>query len=267
MHRFVQIVSLIAVGCLGGGSSAFAAPQILALVETPEPVPLVCFKGLCRAEFSTLCLQKDRDIPSPNTAYRPVDPASVVLVLRRADGGTSRIKDHRGLRFVVRRSYVSVTVEIPEAEIAPSGALGAGVEIAPLATLIPVPTLGDNIPLTVAEIAEATGPFRVAARQAVSRQQTTIRAAHATNRMANAMLKTPAENHVAQNALWNRVAGSLPGGRGSAGVERAAAIVRTCQSFQEKQGAEGFRGCLQNQHDQLLFGVNQTYWNRNDAGS
>ncbi len=64
-----------------------------------------------------------------------------------------------------------------------------------------------------------------------------------------------------------RIAASLPGGRGTAGAEQAAKIVRVCQSYVEKQGLDGFRGCLQFRHDQLMFGVNQAYWHPNDIGS
>ncbi|NQV82192.1 MAG: hypothetical protein HQ494_00105 [Rhodospirillales bacterium] len=266
MRCFVQILCLTAGVCLGGISNAFAAPQILALVETPEPAPLVCAEGVCRAEFSTLCLQKDRDIPLPNTVYAPVDADRIILVLRRL-GGAVRVKGYAGLRFVVRRSYVSVTVEIAEAEIAQLGALDAGVEIGPLASLIPLPTPGDSLPITPEEIAEAAGPYRLAASRTVSRQTAVIQAARATNRLANAMLAEPTESHAAQNALWGKIAATLPGGRNTASAKQASTIVRTCQSFQEKQGASGFRGCLQFQHDQLMYGVNQTYWNHNDAGS
>ncbi len=271
MRRLFKIVALTAVACLGGVSGgisgAFAAPQILALVETPEPMPLVCAGGVCRAEVSTLCLQKQRDIPLPNTAYRPADAAKIVLVLRMADGGTVRVKGHPNLRFQVPRTYVSVTAEIPEAEIVRLGALGAAVEIAPLASLIPVPETGDTLPLTPGEIAKVTGALRMAAHRTVKRQETAILAARATNRLANAMLAEPAATHAAQNALWHRIAASLPGGRATAGAEQAAKIVRGCQSYEEKQGIEGFRGCLRFRHDQLMFGVNQTYWNRNDVGS
>jgi len=255
------------VAWLGGVSGAFAAPQILALAQTPEPTPLVCADDVCRAEFSTLCLQKERDIPLPGTAYQPEDPAKIVLVLRKSDGGIVRVEGHPGLRFQVPRTYVSVTVEIPEAEIVRLGALGAGVEIGPLTSLIPVTEPGDSMPLSLEEIAKVTGPFRMAAHRIAKRQKTTIQAALATNRLASAMRAEPAATHAAQNALWDRIAASLPGGRGTVGAEQAAKIVRTCQSYEEKQGMEEFLGCLQFQHDLIMFGVNSTYWNRSDAGS
>jgi len=89
----------------------------------------------------------------------------------------------------------------------------------------------------------------------------------ATNRLVNAMWAEPAATHAAQNALWTRIAGSLPEGRASAGAEQAAEIVRVCQSYEEKQGVEGFRGCLQFRHDQFMFGINHIYWHGNGIGS
>ncbi|MEE8214240.1 MAG: hypothetical protein V3R79_06615 [Alphaproteobacteria bacterium] len=267
MLRLFSIFSIAALAFLAGLPGAFAAPQILALVETPEPTPLVCAGGVCEAEFSTMCLQKDRDIPLPNIAYQPADAAKIVLVLRDAAGGTRRLAGHPEVRFTVPRTYVSARATIPEAALARLGAVGAAIEIGPLTSLIPIPEPGDTIPLTPKEIAKVTGPLRMAAYRAVKRQKTTIQAARATNRLANAMLAVPAATHEAQNALWEKVVDSMPEGRAAPGIEHAEKIIRTCQSYEEKQGIEGFRGCLQYRHDQLMFGINQTYWNRNDVGS
>ena len=267
MLRLFSISAIAVITFLAGLPGAFAAPQILALVETPVPTPLVCAGGVCEAEFSTVCLQKERDIPQPGTVYMPADKDGIVLVLRLADGGTRRLAGHPGIRFTVPRTYVSARATISEAEIVRLGAVKAAIQVRPLTSLIPVPEPGDTIPVTLEEIAKVTGPLRMAAHRAVKRQKTMIQAARATNRLANAMLAVPAATHEAQNALWDRIAASLPGGRGTAGAEQAAKIVRVCQSYEEKQGTEGFRGCLQYHHDQFMFGINQTYWNRNKVGS
>ena len=267
MLRLFSIFAIAAIAFLAGLPGAFAAPQILALVETPEPTPLVCVGGVCEAEFSTICLQKERDIPQPGTVYVPADKNGIVLVLRLADGGSRRLAGHPGIRFTVPRTYVSATAAIPESEIIRLGAESAAIEVGPLMSLIPAPYPGDTIPHTADEIAKVTGLLRMAAYRAVKRQKTTIQAARATNRLANAMLAVPAATHEAQNALWEKIVASLPGGGGTASAEQATRIVRVCQSYEEKQGTEGFRGCLQYRHDQLIFGINQIYWNRNDVGS
>ncbi|MEN8195700.1 MAG: hypothetical protein ABFS30_04185 [Pseudomonadota bacterium] len=50
-------------------AGAFAAPQILALLETDGPAPLICEDGKCSAEFSGFCLQKERPDPKYGTQY------------------------------------------------------------------------------------------------------------------------------------------------------------------------------------------------------
>ena len=42
-----------------------AAPQVLALLETDTPTALNCDAGVCKAEFTTYCLQRERDFPTP----------------------------------------------------------------------------------------------------------------------------------------------------------------------------------------------------------
>ena len=48
---------------------ARAAPQILDLVASAEPVTLTCRDGACTAEFSAFYLQKHRTAPRRRTAH------------------------------------------------------------------------------------------------------------------------------------------------------------------------------------------------------
>ncbi len=57
MHRVFRVFAIAFFAFFAGVSGAFAAPQILAVLATAEPVPLTCVKGVCKAEFSTMCLQ------------------------------------------------------------------------------------------------------------------------------------------------------------------------------------------------------------------
>jgi hypothetical protein len=77
MHRVFQVFAIALFASCAGASGAFAAPQILAVLATGEPVPLTCVKGVCEAEFSAMCLQWARAMPEPGTAYAPVDPGKI----------------------------------------------------------------------------------------------------------------------------------------------------------------------------------------------
>lgn len=267
MHRVFRFFSIAFVASLATVDGAAAAPQILALLETPTPTPLVCNGGVCEAEFSTMCLQRDREMPQPGTAYSPADPDAIVLVVTRADGSTARIQGHPGLRFSVPRTYVSATAVIGEAALERLGAVEAAVEVRPLASLIPAPEPGDRSPLTADEIAKVTGPLRMAARRAVLREKETIGAARVTGRIANGYLYDPAGTRDGREALWRKAAATQPGGPAAPGLARARRIFEVCQDYAETRGEQGFRGCLQHRHDYLMFGVNHTYWHRNDVGS
>lgn len=267
MHRVILYFSLVFVASLATVGGASAAPQILALLETPTPTPLVCAGGVCEAEFSTMCLQRDRDMPQPGTTYTSADPETIVLVVTRADGSTARIKGYPGLRFSVPRTYVSATIAIGEADLDRLGAVEAAVQVAPLASLVPAPEPGDRSPLTAEEIAKVTGPLRMAARRAVLREKETIGAARATGHLANAYFHDPTPTRDGREKLWRETAAAQPGGPAGPGLARARGIFEVCQDYAETQGEEGFRGCLQHRHDYLMFGINHTYWHRNDVGS
>ena len=70
---------------------AAAAPQILGMVATAEPMPLVCAGGTCSAEFSTFCLQDKRVPPRPGTAYTVAGGGGLTLVVTATDGSERRL--------------------------------------------------------------------------------------------------------------------------------------------------------------------------------
>ncbi len=265
MHRVLQIISAFVVATLTGISGALAAPQILALIETPEATPLACADGVCQAEFSTMCLQRSRDIPKPGTAYAPASAASVALVLTRADGSTIRVAGAPGLTFTTPNNYLSTVASIPETELARLGAVGAAVEIAPLASLLPVAVADDTNPLTADEIAQVTGSARLTAQRVLEHAGDTLSAVRVANRFANLLLVRPAPTPEAREALWREV---VAGGDGAApaGVARVENIIGTCQFYDEHRGFEGFRGCLRYRRDLMLDAINDVYWRRKDLG-
>lgn len=266
MHRVLQALSLFIVAMWTGISGAVAAPQILALVETPAPTPLNCVNGVCQAEFITMCLQKNRDIPRPGTVYEPASPESVVLTLTRADGTTARLAGAPGVKFVTPYRYLSVVASVPEAQLTRLGAVSATIEVAPLASLVPEPVPGDTNPFTADEIAAVTSSSRVLAQRVIDHARDTISAVRAANRFAAALLVKPAATPEARQALWHDVI-AASGDTTAAGIARVEHIIDTCQFYDEHKGFEGFRGCLRYRRDLMLDAINDIYWRRRDLGS
>ncbi|MEK9722675.1 MAG: hypothetical protein VW405_04210 [Rhodospirillaceae bacterium] len=67
-------------------AAAQAAPQIIGVVATAQPLPVQCADGVCTAEVSGVCLQEKRPAPPEGTAYRAHGTATLTLTVRTPDG-------------------------------------------------------------------------------------------------------------------------------------------------------------------------------------
>jgi hypothetical protein len=118
MGRLAAIAFAIATFVPFGAQSA---PQILGLIATAEPVPLICADGVCRAEFSSVCLQKDRDMPTEGTVYNLVGD-KVTLIITDKDGGEKRIAAANWVDVRSAETYTAVIIAIPHDFVGPEAA-------------------------------------------------------------------------------------------------------------------------------------------------
>lgn len=90
MPRLQQIfLALAAIGFSEILASARqAATQSLSLLETDGATPLLCDGGICKAGFSTFCLQKNREMPRTGDPYHLAVGGRLTLVLTVRDGST-----------------------------------------------------------------------------------------------------------------------------------------------------------------------------------
>jgi hypothetical protein len=265
VRRWVASV-LFSAGALVA-SQAFAAPQILALLETSEPVALHCADGSCRASFSTLCLQKERDAPQPGTVYVPASADSLILDVTSEDGRVTRLPAAGIARIVAERNYASVAIVLSEAEIAFLEPVHVALTVGPLAALVPMPALGDSWPLTREEIARVTGSTRLSAELALRTADRDTVAARATQRLINAVAAADPRDAEAAFNLGRNVLATAPEGRDHPGVQRARAVAETCRWWSADPSTGAYLRCLQGRHDDLMFGLNARVWHRSDIGS
>ena len=98
----VQLFAIALGFALAPLSGAHAASQSLALLETEMATPLVCNNGSCKAEFSTYCLQKERDLPRARAPYEvAADSGALTLVLTDEAGGQRRLPARPDRKSVV----------------------------------------------------------------------------------------------------------------------------------------------------------------------
>ncbi|MFQ5620023.1 MAG: hypothetical protein ACE5FR_13755 [Rhodospirillales bacterium] len=249
---------------LGG---AFAAPQILGMVATAEPMPLVCAGGTCSAEFSTFCLQDKRVPPRSGTAYTVARGEGLTLLVTGSDGSKRRLPAAGLVRVASARAYMAVTVSVAGPDLKALGATRASIAVGRRVSLVPVPVPGDPWPLSGHDVASATGPLRAAAASLFDRGGENMVAARITNRLINA---APANGPLAphgRDGLWRRVMGADPADAADPGTLSAARIFTLCRGLAAEGAYSTLRRCLEKQHDALMVETNGRYWQTLGAGS
>ena len=251
-----------------GASQAAAAPQILAVIASAEPVTLQCERGECGAEFTAYCIEKARSSPPVGTAYRVHDPNTLVLDGVRRDGSTVRLAGSELLTITTERGHTAVRMSLPSRVLRQFDLASVRVSIGEGASLIPQPIAGDRWPHSEMDIALATGPLRTAAAAIVDNGGAQIEAARVTLRMVNGLPRAGRTTQTERDQAWLRFAPAadadgraLAGGRAlaEAGFERCSVTTRA--------GMMSLRQCLGSLHDSFIGKLNTQYWKSLETGS
>ena len=271
MPRFPGFLFALAASwlvCLPFGSG-HAATQALALLETDSATALVCRSGVCKAEFSTFCLQKERDLPHGGDPYRVADAEGVTLILTRADGTTSRIPAAEHIRIEAARSgHTAVTMEIDRATLADLGATHAAIEVGKRVALMPTPVSGDDNPQTVQDQRIATGPLRDLGAKIVDKGPHDVARVHVLNRLINILPGSIDRRPNAQQSLWREAADSAFGGEPAERKVTARQEYTACWRDRiVSLFGDSVRNCLQRRHDDLMWQHVKRYWSAVGAGS
>lgn len=266
---FHWIATALTAGLLLTGlSPARAAPQALGLVANAEAVPLICTDGVCEAEFTSFCLQEERDLPRTGTPYQ-LAGGSLNLVLKDRNGVTRRLAAAPHIRIESgRASHTSVRISLSRASLTALGANTASLQVGPRVTLQPVPVAGDDNPQSVRDLALAQGPLRAAGQHIIDKAAGPMETVRAVNLLVNAMPARNATGPAARTRLWRR---ALQAGLDTAPPERRRLAARefdTCwQSGIVAYGGMTQRRCLQRRHDTLMWAEGARYWQAVRTGS
>ena len=224
--------------------AAFAAPQILGVVAADEAVPMQCGDGICTALLSAFCLQNSRLPPEYDTAYAPIGPGSVTILVTAASGRTERLDASGLVEFRTRDGFTTLEARLDLRRLRHPSPIWLALEIGPLAAALPVPLPGDTDPLTVEEISLAAGPLREASEAIFEGKGDTARAARLTARLINRLPRDGDIESGLREQLWDRVADS-----DAPPLARAAfdACIRTV----DESVGYTLRECLQDRHRAL----------------
>jgi hypothetical protein len=250
---------------LASGPAA-AAPQILAALPSESGIPFACAEGICVADLSTYCLQRDRSAPEFGAAYEPASAGAFTLVVTDASGAERRLGAADHVSFVEGRGFTAISARVAAGTLARIGAVSARMELEPNASLLPVAVIGDPDPLTPDEIARTVGPLRRLGARVVDANPK-AEAAGVIGALANAAPRRGTVAPDRREPLWrqvtggDRTGGARRGGAGSPGQAQARRVYDGCLAAYDGHEAFSFRGCLEGRHDALLRDLSVEYWN------
>ncbi len=258
---FIKLSVASAFLSLVSVSPAQAAPQILAVLESDVGIPFVCDGGVCKADLSTYCLQRERPAPNMGTVYHPAAAEDFTLTVT-ADGKPA--VDHpanRHVTFIESRGFMAVSAVILEKDLQALGSTKAVIKVATNASMLPQAEPNDPDPLTEQEIAYATQSLRKHGTAVADR---TPQAA-AAQLLARLMQSLPVRGTVpagASRQIWqNEIGDDLPADdikRG--GFTRARGAYEDCFAGNRPQAYDSARRCLEFKHDDLIRDINIDFW-------
>lgn len=245
-------------------SPAQAAPQILGLIASTEPVPMACVGGTCTAELSSVCLQQHRATPSTGTVYRPAKGTHITLTVTGPNGVNRRLRVEAALSFISLRQYTAVKVSLPEATVRLLGDGAARLSVGPMASIIPVAIEDDPKPLSAGEIARYTGPLRTAAEVAFKRDSARVNATRILNQMINRLPEYSSVGIEKVDSLWKQTVGKDVTAGTQKYIKRA---VKDCRETLRTGVLPSLRSCLSYQHDYLSGENTNNVWRAMNPGS
>jgi len=262
MLRSALLSCLFALAFVLMAGAAHAAPQILGLVATLDPVELQCDQGECSAEFSSICLQRHRASPTPGKQYFLHEQSDIAIIGRTVDGQVLSLPADDVVSIISLRGHSAVRIAIDVEELSRRGLKTASVRVGSDVSLIPKSVPGDPKPQTPEDIALATGPLRTLATAILLEDEDQLEAARKTARLINALPARGRATDAQRDSVWQRV--SKPTDK--RGNQTAEEAFRRCHSL-TKAGTTSLRDCLGSTHDIFIGRLNNTYWDRSGAGS
>lgn len=249
-------------------SSANAAPQALALVNSDGEVTLQCRDGDCVASLSAYCLLKERSLPPTGTTYNFADAGQVRLVGIRADGSRVQLDASSELRIAALRRQVAVSVGIPKSRLEELGLIAVTVDIGRNVTLLPRAVDGDKTPLSESEIALATGPLRELGTRVVESDPNKIGAARWILRLSDTLPPAVTLDPKARSQFIDRArSASASAGLSTPARDQARGLLTVCQVHTGLGAYDSLRNCFQQRHDTLLWKLNVGFWLADSYGS
>ena len=249
-------------------SDALAAPQLLGVVATAEPISMTCAEGDCTVELSAFCLERDRAMPQDGMPYQLLDPSKITLVITNEDGETHRVAAAPYVRIASERNFYAVKLSLAESSARELGAAHLAVAVAPQLILVPQAAANDPQPITEEEVAKVRDLRRGIAASFFDQDSRDMAEVRIMNRLINAL---PIEDRVdlaTSGTIWRKVVGeAYQLDQQDPVIAEVASFYSSCRLGTNNPWPPTLRRCLQMSHDAIMGGINAQYWRAADTGS
>ena len=274
-------LAVVAIGLAGFAGTAVAAPQSL-LVASKGDVPLLCEGAECAADITTICLQRDRDMPRKGTVYdiltEAADEQPLRIVGLLADGGEIEFSSSVApVSIAAERGHLAVKLSVPASVVDRFQLSQLIARVSGPVVLAPRALPGDDNPQTEADFAEVQDTLKPLAEEAIAANPTKMGVAAVLHEVVNALPRLLATTPADHQAAWRRAAASASGAEAETVIEQARRAFRACSGVALASGRKlheeptwekfTFRDCLGTMHNGAVNPVNESYWKSLYPGS
>lgn len=246
--------------------TANAAPQLLGVIATSQPLKLECGAETCAVELSTFCLQSERDTPGRHYVYTPHD-LSVFKIVAKNDAGETSELPLSAAKVRAERGYTAARIEFSVRDLRKSGLIAKSLRVADGGVLVPMPVAGDPNPIMEGEVEHAIASLQPVANKIFKLHSTEFEAIKVVSRVLS---ETPTAGRLKKQDrenLWQNTFGETARESIGPGMHRAADVVGYCQ-YRTSQGRFfSVRRCLEQRLDGMMMNLNTDYWKAVKPGS
>ena len=249
-----------------------AAPQILGVIASVTPIPLVCRGKSCSAELTTFCLQEWSSTSKLGTFYEPTGGDGLTLIGHRTDGVDVALESD-ATTFESLGGFASIYVELSRQVLEERGLTSASVIVGSLVSFLPVPIPNDPDPQTELDIKIATGPLRQVAVDILHEGDERTAAAGMINCVIALLPDTEEEALATSDGGWRKLASNISLVHdGSPAKDLAQREYALCHTeigpvlMNHDYRLLRMRKFLSSKHDGLVLPRAQQYWATVDAG-
>lgn len=247
-------------------ATANAAPQMLGVVATSQPLKLECGTETCTVELSTFCLQSERDTPDRHYVYTPHD-LSVFKVLASNEAGETTEVPLTAAKVRAERGYTAARIEFSVHDLKEKGLSARSLRVADGGVLVPMPVPGDPNPILEGEVEHVIASLQPVANKIFKLHSNEFEAIKVVSRVLS---ETPTAGRLKKQDrenLWQNTFGETARESIGPGMHRAADVVGYCQ-YRTSQGRFfSVRRCLEQRLDGMMMNLNTDYWKAVKPGS